>query len=184
MSQARFFIALLPPQSIQDYASEVIQELSDRHRTGVSKAPPHITVQPPFEWSLSQQTALEDCLSTFAIQQSAVPIQLLGFGSFPPRVLYINVLKTPELLTLQANLSTTLESQLAIADPKKHRPFAPHLTVASRNMTRSTFQQAWTELQTRSVEFEFVSDRLTLLIHTGQQWQIQQDFCFAKSKER
>ncbi|MDX2217368.1 MAG: 2'-5' RNA ligase family protein [Oculatellaceae cyanobacterium bins.114] len=177
MSQSRFFIALLPPQTIQDYANEVIQSLGDRYHTGVSKAPPHVTLQPPFEWSVARQPDLETCLSSFAIQHNAVPVQLSGFGAFPPRVLYINVLKTPQLLALQTNLMATLETQLAIANPQsKQRPFSPHLTVASRNLTRQTFNQAWEELRSHPVEFEFVGDRLTLLIHTGKHWRVEQEF--------
>ncbi|HEY9624460.1 MAG TPA: 2'-5' RNA ligase family protein [Crinalium sp.] len=173
----RFFIALLPPQAIQDFATDVIQELSDRYRTRTSKAPPHVTLQPPFQWPLDQVTALEQCLAASAEQHSPVPIALSGFGAFAPRVLYVNVLKTPELLALQSNLADALEKTLNIADPKsKQRPFAPHLTVASRNLTRQTFKQAWADLQPRSVEFEFLADRLTLLIHRGDRWQAWRDW--------
>ncbi|MBE9181842.1 2'-5' RNA ligase family protein [Oculatella sp. LEGE 06141] len=173
----RFFIALLPPQAIQEYADGVIQELSDRYHTRTAKAPPHVTLQPPFRWSLEAIATLEDCLYRFATEQMAVPITLAGFGAFAPRVLYINVLKTTELLTLQASLMLRLEQTLAIVDPvAKRRPFAPHMTVASRNLTRSIFKQAWTELQQRRIEFQFVGDRLTLLIHDGHRWHIRSEF--------
>ena len=70
-----------------------------------------------------------------------------------------------------------LEKTLGIVDLKaKQRPFSPHLTVASRNLTRQTFKQAWSELQSRQVEFKFVGDRLTLLLHNGQCWQIHSEF--------
>jgi 2'-5' RNA ligase len=72
-----------------------------------------------------------------------------------------------------AHLETTLE----IIDPVgRQRPFSPHITVASRHLTRPIFQQAWSDLQTRQAEFHFVSDRLTLLIHRDQRWQIQSEF--------
>jgi 2'-5' RNA ligase len=92
-------------------------------------------------------------------------------------VLYINVVRTPELLRLQAALRDYLEAELGIVDPKaKQRPFAPHLTVASRNLTGATFRQAWAELQPRSFEFQFVAEQLTLLIYRGQRWQVQGEF--------
>jgi 2'-5' RNA ligase len=176
--KSRFFIALLPPQAIQAYATEVIQELGDRFQMRTSKAPPHITLQAPFQWSLEQVPALEQCLAEFAERrQSSVPIRLSGFGAFAPRVLYIHVEKTSELLTLQKKLGEVLEATLDIVDPQsKRRSFTPHLTVASRNVMRSTFKQAWADLQSRSVEFEFVGDRLTLLIHNGQRWLIHAEF--------
>ncbi|NJO41138.1 MAG: 2'-5' RNA ligase family protein [Cyanobacteria bacterium CRU_2_1] len=173
----RFFIALMPPDEIQDYANQAIEALSDRYHTRTAKAPPHITLQPPFLWQPDATQQLEMRVNEFARRQAIVPVTLSGFGAFAPRVLYINVLKTPELLTLQANLMNYLEETLGIVDPTtKQRGFSPHLTIASRNLTRQTFKQAWADLQTRHVEFEYVSDRLTLLIYDGHCWHIQSEF--------
>lgn len=173
----RFFVGLLPTVEIQDYANQVIEELAHRYHTSTAKAPPHVTLQPPFLWQLSELAQLEACLQSFAAEQFPVPVCLSGFGAFAPRVLYLNVLKTPELLALQAGLMAELESRLAIVDPvSKHRSFSPHLTIASRNVTRSTFRQAWADLKTRSIEFSFVANRFTLLIHDGSQWRIQSEF--------
>ncbi len=148
-----------------------------RFCTSTSKSPPHITLQPPFEWPTEQLSDLEAALVGFAPSQFSVPVTLSGFGSFPPRVLYINVLQTPGLISLQAALIQALEQRLGIVDPKsKQRPFAPHMTVASRNITRQTLKQAWEVLGDRPVEFEFVGDRLTLLIHNGQRWLVHREF--------
>lgn len=175
--QTRFFIALMPPQAIQDHAQQIVQELGDRYHTRTAKAPPHITLHPPFLWQSSAVAELEICLSRFAHTQPQIPIVLSGFGAFAPRVLFINVLKTVELLQVQANLMAELEKHLGIVDAvAQRRPFAPHLTIASRNLTRQTYRQAWSELQPRSVDFQFVGDRLTLLIHDGQRWQVQSEF--------
>jgi 2'-5' RNA ligase len=173
----RFFVALVPPQEIQDDANEVIQELADHFRTSTSKSPPHVTLQPPFEWPPDRLPELQAVLANFASAQSPTPVRLSGFAAFPPRVLYINVVKTPDLLSLQAALMQELEQHLEIVDPKsRQRPFAPHMTVASRNVTRQTFKQAWEHLRDRPVEFEFVGDRLTLLIHNGQHWLVHGEF--------
>jgi 2'-5' RNA ligase len=173
----RFFVAIVPPTEIQDSAQAVIRELSDRYQTSTAKAAPHITLQPPFVWLEESLPQLEQQLMAVAQVHAAFPVRLAGFGAFVPRVLYINVLKTPELLTLQAELMVDLERSLGIVDPTaKQRPFAPHLTVASRNMTRSTFKAAWAELQPRSLQLEFVADALTLLIHDGQRWQVRSQY--------
>ena len=173
----RFFIALIPPQDIQDYAARVIQDLTNRYGTATAKAPPHVTLQPPFMWQMATLSDLEQCLQNFVQTRSPVPVTLSGFGAFPPRVLYLNVLKTPELLSLQADLMNQLESQLGITDPTtKQRGFSPHLTVASRNINKPIFKQAWSELQPQSIEFQFRSDRITLLLHDGQRWQVRSEF--------
>lgn len=176
-AQTRFFLALIPPAELQTYAETVIKALEQRYCTRTAKAPPHITLQPPFLWPQVTLPNLERHLERFTRQHAAVPVQLTGFGAFAPRVLYINVVKTPELLQLQTALMNMLEAELGIVDSQsKHRSFTPHLTVASRHLTRQTFRQAWAELQTETIEFEFLARWLSLLIHNGQCWQVHADF--------
>lgn len=179
-SQRRFFIALLPPQDIQDYANEIkeyfAQSYDSRH---AQKSPPHITLQPPFEWHLDNVSVLEQCLQTFAETRTLVPVTLNGFGAFVPRVIYINVLKTPELLAVQKDLMTYLETSLGIVNSvSKSRPFAPHLTVAFKDLTRQNFRAAWREFERRQLEFEFVASQLTLLVHDGKRWNVCTEFPF------
>lgn len=177
-SQRLFFIALLPPSEIQATASEIKQYFSDRyHSRAAQKSPPHITLQPPFEWPAANVGSLQTSLATFALQHSPLPITLSGFGAFPPRVIYINVLKTPALISLQKVLATHMETELNIVGRRsQHRPYAPHLTVAFRDLKPSAFKKAWPEFETRSLQLQFMADQLTLLIHTGQRWIVSQAF--------
>ena len=179
-SKRRFFIALLPPQDIQDYATEIkeyfAQNYNSRHAL---KSPPHITLQPPFEWQLDAVPVLEQSLSRFAETQTSVPIILKGFGAFVPRVIYINVIKTPELVSLQSDLMAHVEDTLGIVEPvSKSRPFSPHMTVAFKDLTRQNFRAAWPQFEQRELEFEFTASHLTLLIHDGRRWNINSEFQF------
>lgn len=172
----RYFVGILPPPAVQTCAIETIRFLHDRYGTKTAKAPPHITLAPPFHWSSVAIDRLEAQLQAFVQGQSAVDVQIAGFAAFAPRVLYLNVVRSPDLLNLQANLTIALETHLQIVDAHKSRPFAPHITVASRHMTRSIFQQAWAELEPRSVAFSFTADSIGLLEYDGGSWQIRQMF--------
>ncbi|MEH2233596.1 MAG: 2'-5' RNA ligase family protein [Nostoc sp.] len=176
----RFFIALLPPQDIQDYANEIKQYFADRYASsGALKSPPHITLQPPFEWADANLPRLEASLKEFASEQQQVAITLKGFNAFAPRVIYINVVRSQKLLTLQADLMAYTESNLQIVDKvSKTRPFAPHLTVAFRDLTKQNFKAAWPEFENRQLHFEFTADKLTLLLHDGKRWNIKREFAF------
>jgi len=139
---SRFFIALLPSQDIQDYANQIKQDFADRYASsGALKSPPHITLQPPFEWADANLPLLEASLQEFARGQQPLAIPLRGFDAFVPRVIYINVVRSQELLTLQTNLIAYTESNLEIVDQvSKTRPFAPHITVAFRDLTKQNFK--------------------------------------------
>lgn len=176
-----FFIALLPPPDIQAAVTAIKQEFAARYGSQQAlKSPPHITLQPPFQWAWAEVKTLQHCLAEFASDQAPVPITLSGFGAFPPRVIYVHPLKTAELLALYRDLQACLEANLNLADPlAKHRSFAPHMTVAFRDLTRQNFRAAWPEFQGRSLHCEFTVRQLTLLLHNGQRWTVYRDFPFS-----
>lgn len=178
-----FFVALLPPPDIQAYANEIKQYFAENYNSRRAfKSPPHITLQPPFLWAdHNSSSSLEVCLREFANQQQPLPVTLDGFNAFAPRVIYIDVVRSQELLALQADLMMQMETDLGIVDKVgKKRPFTPHLTVAFRDLTRQNFKAAWPEFANRRLHFEFTAEKLTLLLHDGRQWNVKSEFDFLR----
>ncbi|MBF2066700.1 MAG: 2'-5' RNA ligase family protein [Calothrix sp. C42_A2020_038] len=174
---SRFFLALIPPQHIFDYANQVKQYFADHFNSrSALKSPPHITLQPPFEWDETNVNLLEQHLISFASHQKPVSVTLKQYGAFAPHVIYINVVKTSELLALQADLIIHMEN-LGICDPTaKTRPFTPHMTVAFRDLTKPNFKIAWQQFENRQVDFEFIADNISLLLHDGKRWNVSSQF--------
>ncbi|MGK7926142.1 MAG: 2'-5' RNA ligase family protein [Spirulina sp.] len=180
---ARLFVALLPPRKIQQAVNEIKQHFADAYNSRKAfNSPPHITVQPPFEWCAENFSILEQNLQAFAETRSPISVTLSGFGAFAPRVIYINPLKTPELLTLGEELPEHLKTTLGIGRDRPNRSFSPHLTVAFRDLTRANFKRAWPEFKNKAFFAEFVIPQLTLLIHNGKQWKIHREFLCAGSQ--
>lgn len=177
---SRFFIALIPPQHILDYVNQVKQYFADNYNSrSALKSPPHITLQPPFEWDEGNVKQLEEYLKNFASSRTGVPVTLNQYSAFPPRVIYIDVINTPELIALQSDLITYMES-IGIYDPNtKTRTFTPHMTVAFRDLTKQNFKVAWQEFEHRQVNFEFGADNIYLLLHDGQRWNVLSKFQFS-----
>lgn len=180
VSKQRFFIALLPPQEVQEEANKIKQYFSDVYQSHAAlRSPPHITLQPPFDWEVKDLPRLLEELHRFSQSHPSIPMTLDGFAAFKPRVIYINVRKTPELLAVQQALMSHLESGLNLVHyPSKNRPFSPHLTVGFRDLTKPNFYRAWEEFQGKEIYFDFMIEKLTLLSHNGKMWKIYQDFSF------
>lgn len=175
---ARFFVALLPPQPLQDEITAIKHDIWQRFNSKAAlKSPPHITLQPPFQWPLGRVDELDRHLAAFAQTHGTVPIRLEGFDAFAPRVLYIDVAQTSELMVMQPGLMAHLETACGIVDRvAKSRPFTPHVTVGFRDLTPSAFHRAWAEFKGRPFAADFVGQSLTLLRHDRQSWQVMAQF--------
>ncbi|NKB17243.1 MAG: 2'-5' RNA ligase family protein [Pseudanabaena sp. CRU_2_10] len=171
---------MLPPQSIQAAIADIQSYFSDRYDSRAAlRSPPHITLQAPFAWLPDNIATLQQHLEAFVHNYTAIPITLDGFAAFAPRVIYVDVVKSPTLIALQADLAKYMETTVGVVDPKgRSRPFTPHMTVAFRDLTRQNFKAAWEEFKERSLHFEFAANCLTLLLHDGQQWNIHSEFPF------
>ncbi|HBQ99856.1 MAG TPA: 2'-5' RNA ligase [Cyanobacteria bacterium UBA11691] len=173
----RFFVALVVPSGFQEEVEQIKQEFSDRYQSRKAfNSPAHITLQPPFEWEPGNIQQVEESLEDFVGNTFPIPIQLDGFAAFPPKVIYINVVKTPELMALQSALIHHLQSTLPSIKRSSHPSFTPHVTVAFRDLTPKNFRQAWPNFEHRSFQGKFIASSLTLLRHNGQRWQLFDEF--------
>lgn len=177
-SKTRCFIALIPPPEVQTVATRLKEYFRDRYNSKAAlRSPPHITLQAPFEWPDDDRDRLLKTLAQFRFDSAVIPIRLSGFGAFPPRVIYLDVERTPELMTLQTELSRYLAETLAVSDPRsRDRPFRPHLTVAFRDLKPAAFRKAWPEFEHREAQFAFPVPAISLLLHDGQRWTVHQHF--------
>jgi 2'-5' RNA ligase len=175
-SNRRLFVALLPSPVIQAQVRAIQMEVGDRYESRAAlRSPPHITLQPPFEWPFEELTVVFDALAAFASGQPPLTITLSGFSAFAPRVIYIDVVSSPALLNLHLSLLGYTEQSLGIVDAiGKQRPFAPHMTIAFRDLTRQNFYIAWAAFQNRPFQAQFLATHLTLLMHDGQRWNVKQ----------
>ena len=177
-SKQRFFIALVPPPDIEQHITEIQQYFAEHYNSrGALNSPPHITLQPPFHSLAEDVPKSEESLKQFSVNRRPIPVTLSGFAAFAPRVIYVDVVKSPELLEIHSYLMSYRSANLGIVDRvSQSRPFVPHMTVAFRDLTKDNFQRAWLEFAGRSLHFEFTASALTLLLHDGSRWNISNQF--------
>ncbi|MBA4058528.1 MAG: 2'-5' RNA ligase, partial [Marivirga sp.] len=100
-----YFIAIIPPAPIYEEALEQKEYFKTHYNSKASlNSPPHITLHMPFKWREKDEKKLEQQLQEFSKAQRPVNIKLDNFSSFPPRVIFINVVMNQELENLQKNL--------------------------------------------------------------------------------
>lgn len=165
-----YLLALLPPEPVFSQTWALKQEV---HRlTGSHNAvrlPPHITLLPPFRQSEALEAKATAALTAFATTQAAPTVGLDGFAWFGDRTLFVRVSDATALCSLQAALTRWCANHLPEM-PREARPFTPHLTLATRDLSVAQVPVLRKLFAHRLYTASFVARQLTLFRHDGQRW--------------
>ncbi len=177
----QYFIAIIPPPPIFDQALAEKQYFKEHYNSKASlNSPPHITLHMPFKWNEEKEINLTKQLHSFMALQQPATVRLDNFSSFPPRVIFINVLINEGLITLQRDLRRYCKLELNLFNANyKEQPFHPHLTVAFRDLKKSNYERAWDEFSKKTFTAEFVANNISLLKHNGKVWEVHHVFNLA-----
>lgn len=176
-----YFIAITPDDKI---SKEVIALKNHMAFKYFSKAaltsPPHLTLFPPFKWELENEKQIIGSLENFVQNKESFTINLNGFGSFGSRVIFIKSGVSEKLNNLQKDLQLHLKSSINLSDQQNERPYHPHMTIATRDLQKKYFYEAWEEFKNKNFSVEFNVCSITLLKHNGKYWNIYKVFNFSQ----
>ncbi len=169
----RYFIALIPPAPIRDEIHQYKLKMRDVFGSRAAlRSPPHLTLHMPFEWRSGKEDKLIQSIHDLSGTLTPIPVRLNGFGSFAPRVIYVHVEQSPELLVLQKSVRSYCRTNLGLHNSDyQDLPFHPHITVGFRDLKKEAFQKAWDEFQTLPFDRTFFATSLCLLRHNGSIWE-------------
>ena len=178
MPDSLYFIAQLPPEETVTKVRK-LQDLLSR-RFGYRKAlrkPVHTTLIKPFRRAEDGITVLKKLLETVAAGAESFPAASSEIGSFGKRVLYLAMSPKSSFAHLHRTIKDKLMTNLHFPpDFFESRPFVPHITLASRDVKKASFEQAFNLLQEQRVELSYRCDRFHLMKHNGTQWQTDSEF--------
>lgn len=174
-----YLLALLPPKDLSEEIHSIRLECAEKF--GVQKAlrpPIHITLYRPFHVEQDFENELIRLLEQGTKGIPSFTQDLENFGTFKSQVVFINALKSPELMRLQeAIVSVIRHNQLdKQLDKKKDQPFHPHITIAYRDIPADLFPSIWGEYKDRQVQYSFKADHFTLLKHENSKWNEVRNF--------
>jgi 2'-5' RNA ligase len=178
-----YFIALIPPNPLKEEIHELKLEVKEKFISSHSlNSPPHITLLSPFRLEDENEKKLNKLLDDFAQRHTPFEVTLNNFSTFPPRVIFIDVEQSPELMNVQECLEEIARSNNDLFNYNyDKRPYHPHLTLAFKDLTKSNFYRAWKEFKERTFDGSFSADELHLLKHTGENWTVIRSFSLRAS---
>ncbi|GHA31954.1 2'-5' RNA ligase [Salinimicrobium marinum] len=175
-----YFIAILPNYEIRKRIIELKLEVKEKY--GVKhalKLPAHITVQIPFKFPEEQEPQLLEKLHSFAAGQKPFQVHLNGFGSFPPRVIFIKIENQDPVTECHAELQQIMSILLESDNARKVSSFHPHITIATRDLEKEVYKQVWPKFKNREFKAAFRAESFILFRHDGKTWQICEEFEFS-----
>ena len=177
-----YFIALIPGSELRERICAVKERMkADYNAVHALKSPAHITLQIPFKRSSTDEGRLAEALRTFATTEKPFTVDLNGYGAFAPRVIFIKIVEPGPITGLHSRLKKVLLEELHFHHDEVMKSVQPHITVATRDLTKQSFSEAWAEFEEEEFSASFVADSIFLLKHNGRWWDIMEEFPFSNN---
>ena len=171
-----YFVAILPPKSIDERIDEIRKEFSDAYKSFEALEPPvHLTLKEPFTLDPKDEALLLRKLEGLSLIHQPFYQELENFDRFQKHTIYIKASKCVEITTLKKNMKKIFKEYFFNVQ-QDQMPFNPHYTIAYRDIPEKTFDLAWEDYQQKTFEANFTCTHFTLLKHTGVKWISMQNF--------
>ena len=168
-----YFIALVAPEKINADVLKWKTWFRDHYGCGVAlKSPAHITLIPPFRMQEALEPALKNRLEVFAGLYENFEVTFCNFSHFKPRVIYVDVCKNEKLDILHREINEAISSENKYPVKKENRAFHPHITLATRDLKKSAFYDAWNFFAEKKYNAKWMVDSLSLLRHNKKNWDV------------
>ena len=143
---------------------------------------PHFSYQVATDYDVKQ---LEDILRSFAEYHTSFQVRTAGLGIFtgPQPVLYISVVRSPELTqfhqALWQRISRVGDGIQAYYYPDQ---WMPHITIGFGDMSNEKLSQIVRYLGERDFHWEITVDNVALIYDTGTKQELRSRFDFGDGK--
>jgi 2'-5' RNA ligase len=168
-----YFMAIVAPQEVNATVLKWKQLMNDRFGCVVAlRSPAHITLIPPFWLDEKEEHQLKNAIGEFSQSCVGFEIYLKNFSAFKPRVIYVGVEPNPELQSLHGRLEEFLVAKKQFPISKEERPLHPHVSIATRDLHKKTFREAWEIFREKKYESSWMASGISILRHDQKKWDV------------
>ena len=168
-----YFIALVLPSALNEKVLHWKNFMHQRYDCNVGlKSPAHITLIPPF-W-MEENTEAELFHDVAQLAKNSLPfiVRTKSFSAFKPRTIFVDVEKNIALDSLKENVDDFFKPNTYCKIKVDSRPFHPHITIATRDLFKKSFYEAWPVFEKEIFEEEWIVDGLSVLRHNKKNWDV------------
>jgi 2'-5' RNA ligase len=168
-----YFIAIVLPDDLNERIIKLKNIMLERFGCKVAlRSPAHITIIPPFWMDTSLEELLKKDIFSICLEQKQFPISVNNFSAFKPRTIFIDVLMNESLKSVKTKAENYLSATGKYKIKKEDRPFHPHITIATRDLQKKCFHEAWPLFEEKQFMAEWIADGLSILKHNNKKWDV------------
>ena len=175
-----YFIAIVLPDDLNKKVLKWKNFMHEKFRCKVGlKSPAHITFIPPFWMHEEKEQRLTDDIDAMSLSAQPFTILTNNFAAFKLRTIYVDVVVNEKLKSLKAAIDKFF-SETDYKIKTESRPFHPHITIATRDLHKKDFHEAWTFFETKKFKAEWEGNTLSVLKHNSKNWEVIHTSWFKK----
>lgn len=176
-----YYMAIVLPEELNKEVLSYKQYMLDKYNCKVGlKSPAHITIIPPYWMHRDLEPQLLNSLDVLCQQESTFPIATKNFSAFKPRTIFIDVQVDEKLQRFKKTVDRFFLEHKEYGAKVDTRPFHPHITIATRDLYKKSFAEAWAYFETKEFDTLFTAVGLSTLHHNGRNWDVIHTSPFSK----
>lgn len=180
-----YFIAIVLPAGANEKMLQLKHYMQEKYKCAVGlKSPAHITIVPPFWMREEREKDLFADVETISRQQELFCYNTNNFSAFKPRTIFVAIEENAELNALKIRVDEFLAPK-NYGLKKEERPFHPHVTIATRDLHKKAFAEAWQMFEDKKFEESYEASGLSVLKHNGKNWDVvfSADFILSRLRQ-
>src|SRR5690349_4871439 len=141
--ESMYFVAVVLPKHLDEKILQHKKWMQEKYGCKVGlKSPAHITLVPPFWTPTENEDKLKKDLFGIASDVSSFTVVTNNFSAFKPRTLFVATKENGALNELKKKTDDVFQRK-DYKIKKEARPFHPHITIATRDLHKAAFAEAW-----------------------------------------
>jgi 2'-5' RNA ligase len=178
-----YYMAIVLPEELNKEVLSYKQYMLDKYNCKVGlKSPAHLTIIPPYWMQRDKEQLLLNQLDELCQQTESFPIITKNFSAFKPRTIFIDVDVDEKLNQFKNTVDHFFLQHKDYGAKVDTRPFHPHITIATRDLYKKAFAEAWAYFETKEFVTAFTATGLSTLRHNGRNWDVLHQSAF-KNKD-
>jgi 2'-5' RNA ligase len=168
-----YFIAIVLPEEINQSVLKLKHLMLEKFGCKVGlKSPAHITIIPPYWMTEDLEQPLLQDMDFLSKTIPAFSLTLSRFSAFKPRTIFIDVPVPESLAFVKKTTERFFKTHTHYKAKIDNRPFHPHITIATRDLHKKAFAEAWPLFENKPFAATFEATGLSVLRHNKKDWDV------------